>query len=144
MRVIRTLPTQEAAPGTYREPSRGEVDWSPLQGTFFVSGVLIALVGLLGAAYCVWILSQIDASPPPPEFEAQLLESFDKLPVNTMYEEVYLVAKKEGLGERILPMHMELQRLQDAFVNYLIAACVAIGVGVVLTGASFVLKGRKS
>lgn len=144
MRGIRALaPVEdvESKSASTREPGSG---WSPLQGGLFGVGMLVVMAGLLLAAYCGYIVSRIDTSKPEQltKFEEGIDKTFDTMKVDMGYEVLHQY-KEQGIGPRIPPDYVIRQRVSSIYQNGLIAALVATGIGLAITGSSFVLKSKR-
>jgi hypothetical protein len=139
-RGIKALPLAEEKASGLEAGRRPEAPWSPLQGFLFAAGLLLLLVGVSGAGYCIHVVREINVPQPTAEdfelFDAQV----DKLKIDELYEG-FLQARKLGLGPAEPPLYVVAQRVEAAYTRYALISAGVAGLGLLLAAVSLVAGG---
>jgi hypothetical protein len=80
-RAIKALPLDAADVAAAQKAAQRAVSWSPLQGGLFAAGLVLLLIGICGAVYCIYVVRQIDVPPPTEEQLAAFEARFEKLDI---------------------------------------------------------------
>jgi hypothetical protein len=142
-RGIKALPLDSADVAAAKRAQEAKSQWSPAQGYLFAVGLLMMLIGLCGAAYCVYVVRAIDVPEPPAEKILAADEAhFDKLTIDQLYEG-FLNAKANGLGVPQPPLHVLAKRAEATYTRTGIACGILAAVGFLTAAASLVVGGWK-
>jgi hypothetical protein len=142
-RGIKALPLDPGDVAAAKKAQAATPEWSPMQGYLFAIGLVMLLVGLCGAAYCVYVVRAIDVPEPPAEKIIAADDAhFNKLTIDQLYEG-FLSAKANGLGMPQPPLYVLAKRAEATYTRYGIASGILAGVGFLVAAASMVVGGWK-
>lgn len=136
MRAVRQLPLCEAG-----EPRVSKRSWNALQGTLFAVGALLALWGLLFAAYHYLLRTRIQIQPISSEMIRQAIEEVDTWTLEQAYA-FWTETQKRGLPPGLSPYVLACR--EAARLERTATAGAAIAVFGLLLALSSLLFGRRS
>ena len=117
--------------------------WSPLQGMVFSSGLVIAVAGLLAAAFFAVQRAGIPTDAPAVASDSEeFARHLDEASPLEIYEEHWKQIEEHGLGPWQPPMHVMLREVRAVLLQRILYCAIAAIVGACLAGSSFFLGSR--